>query len=122
MKITDQGQIYFLHTSTGVSSWHDPRIPKDLNMDSINGENGQSLNDILGPLPTGWERRETGSGRPYFLDHASRTTQFTDPRLYNNANLRLLLSLCNTNTANNPENNGSSGMTPNLITNSCQKN
>ena len=25
MKITDQGQIYFLHVPTGVSTWHDPR-------------------------------------------------------------------------------------------------
>lgn len=105
MKITEQGQIYFLHVSTGVSSWHDPRIPKDLNMLAVSSNNG-SENDILGPLPTGWERRETSSGRPYFLDHNSRTTQFTDPRLYNNANLRLLLSVSN-NTANNttPENN-----------------
>ena len=114
MKITDQGQIYFLHVSSGVSSWHDPRIPKDLNLQvrsrneqifmllhyryffqAVNSFNGQSLTDILGPLPTGWERRETSSGRPYFLDHTSRTTQFTDPRLYNNANLRLLLSVCN---------------------------
>ena len=95
MKITDQGQIYFLHVSTGVSSWHDPRIPKDVNLQTVNADNGQSLNDTLGALPTGWERRETSSGRPYFLDHNSRTTQFTDPRLYNNANLRLLLSVCN---------------------------
>ena len=29
----------------------------------------------------GWERRETNSGRPYYVDHNSRTTQFTDPRL-----------------------------------------
>ena len=95
MKITEQGQIYFFHVSTGVSSWHDPRIPKDVNLRVLNGDNGQSLNDTLGALPTGWERRETSSGRPYFLDHNSRTTQFTDPRLYNNANLRLLLSVCN---------------------------
>lgn len=23
-----QGQVYFLHTQTGVSTWHDPRIPR----------------------------------------------------------------------------------------------
>ena len=101
MKITDQGQIYFLHVPTGVSSWHDPRIPKDLNLQTLCGGDGdRSLDDVLGTLPSGWERRETSSGRPYFLDHASRTTQFTDPRLHNNANLRLLL-----NTANSSENN-----------------
>lgn len=99
MKITDQGQIYFLHVPTGVSTWHDPRIPKELNVLAISlGDEDSTRN--LGPLPTGWERRETSSGRPYFLDHASRTTQFTDPRLYNNAVLRRLMSL-NKNTANN---------------------
>ena len=101
MKITDQGQIYFLHVPTGVSSWHDPRIPKDLNLQTL-CDGDRSLDDVLGAMPSGWERRETTSGRPYFLDHASRTTQFTDPRLYNNANLRLLL-----NTANASENNTS---------------
>lgn len=98
MKITEQGQIYFLHVPTGVSSWHDPRIPKDLNLQTL-CDGDRSLDDVLGTLPSGWERRETSSGRPYFLDHASRTTQFTDPRLHNNANLRLLL-----NTANSSEN------------------
>ena len=113
MKITDQGQIYFLHVPTGVSTWHDPRIPKDLNVQALNqgsantsssGDatatpNRSTLDEILGPLPTGWEKREN-NGRPYFIDHNSRTTQFTDPRLYDNAILRRLLSACN-NTANN---------------------
>ncbi|NXW06324.1 SMUF1 ligase, partial [Fregetta grallaria] len=79
-RTTVQGQVYFLHTQTGVSTWHDPRIPrkkkkiiKDLN--SVNC-------DELGPLPPGWEVRSTVSGRIYFVDHNNRTTQFTDPRLH----------------------------------------
>uniref|UniRef100_A0AAX7U5R6 HECT-type E3 ubiquitin transferase n=1 Tax=Astatotilapia calliptera TaxID=8154 RepID=A0AAX7U5R6_ASTCA len=35
----------------------------------------------LGPLPPGWEIRNTATGRVYFVDHNNRTTQFTDPRL-----------------------------------------
>jgi E3 ubiquitin ligase SMURF1/2 len=116
MKITDQGQIYFLHVPTGVSTWHDPRIPKDLNLHAINGDSGRSLDDFLGPMPTGWERRETSSGRPYFVDHNSRTTQFTDPRLPNNANLRQLLS---SNTAAKPTQTSS---TPAVATNSSSSN
>uniref|UniRef100_A0A2K6BM78 HECT-type E3 ubiquitin transferase n=1 Tax=Macaca nemestrina TaxID=9545 RepID=A0A2K6BM78_MACNE len=27
-RTTVQGQVYFLHTQTGVSTWHDPRIPE----------------------------------------------------------------------------------------------
>uniref|UniRef100_A0A8C0Y6T7 E3 ubiquitin-protein ligase n=1 Tax=Cyprinus carpio carpio TaxID=630221 RepID=A0A8C0Y6T7_CYPCA len=69
-RTTVQGQVYFLHTQTGVSTWHDPRIPRDLNSVSC---------EELGPLPPGWEIRSTVSGRIYFVDHNNRTTQFTDP-------------------------------------------
>ncbi|XP_074647220.1 E3 ubiquitin-protein ligase SMURF2-like isoform X2 [Tubulanus polymorphus] len=70
-RTTQQGQVYFLHTSTGVSTWHDPRVPRDL----------PSLSDEeLGPMPPGWEIRTTASGRVYYVDHNNRTTQFTDPR------------------------------------------
>jgi len=73
MRTTAQGQIYFHHLGSGVSSWHDPRLPRD----------GESLVEglELGTLPPGWEKRETSSGRNYFVDHHNRTTQFTDPRL-----------------------------------------
>lgn len=27
-RTTQQGQVYFLHTQTGVSTWHDPRVPR----------------------------------------------------------------------------------------------
>uniref|UniRef100_A0A8C9VNY9 E3 ubiquitin-protein ligase SMURF1 n=1 Tax=Scleropages formosus TaxID=113540 RepID=A0A8C9VNY9_SCLFO len=77
-RTTQQGQVYFLHTQTGVSTWHDPRVPRDLS--NVNCEE-------LGPLPHGWEIRNTATGRVYFVDHNNRTTQFTDPRL--SANLHL---------------------------------
>uniref|UniRef100_A0A3B5BHY3 HECT-type E3 ubiquitin transferase n=1 Tax=Stegastes partitus TaxID=144197 RepID=A0A3B5BHY3_9TELE len=79
-RTTQQGQVYFLHTQTGVSTWHDPRVPRDLS--NVNCEE-------LGPLPPGWEIRNTATGRVYFVDHNNRTTQFTDPRL--SANLTELL-------------------------------
>ncbi|KAJ6656481.1 hypothetical protein lerEdw1_003769 [Lerista edwardsae] len=78
-RTTQQGQVYFLHTQTGVSTWHDPRVPRDLS--NINCEE-------LGPLPPGWEIRNTATGRVYFVDHNNRTTQFTDPRLSANLHLR----------------------------------
>uniref|UniRef100_A0A8C5AQ72 HECT-type E3 ubiquitin transferase n=1 Tax=Gadus morhua TaxID=8049 RepID=A0A8C5AQ72_GADMO len=81
-RTTQQGQVYFLHTQTGVSTWHDPRVPRDLS--NVNCEE-------LGPLPPGWEIRNTATGRVYFVDHNNRTTQFTDPRL--SANLHLVLNL-----------------------------
>ena len=84
MKRTDQGQLYFLHVPTGVSTWHDPRIPRDVNLAVIlreDEDDARTEAEILGQLPPGWERRETSTGRPYYVDHSTRTTQFTDPRL-----------------------------------------
>ncbi|XP_042242160.1 E3 ubiquitin-protein ligase SMURF1-like isoform X5 [Homarus americanus] len=72
MRTTQQGQVYYYNIHTGTSTWHDPRVPRDL---------GQVNIDEIAPLPGGWELRHTPSGRPYFLDHTNRTTQFTDPRL-----------------------------------------
>ncbi|KAK4319419.1 hypothetical protein Pmani_009653 [Petrolisthes manimaculis] len=72
MRTTQQGQVYYYNIHTGTSTWHDPRVPRDL---------GNVNMDDLGPLPSGWELRHTPSGRPYYLDHSNRTTQFTDPRL-----------------------------------------
>uniref|UniRef100_A0A8C9Z0S9 HECT-type E3 ubiquitin transferase n=1 Tax=Sander lucioperca TaxID=283035 RepID=A0A8C9Z0S9_SANLU len=80
-RTTQQGQVYFLHTQTGVSTWHDPRVPRDLS--NVNCEE-------LGPLPPGWEIRNTATGRVYFVDHNNRTTQFTDPRLSANLHLQAL--------------------------------
>ncbi|VVT46542.1 uncharacterized protein SAPINGB_P001265 [Magnusiomyces paraingens] len=34
----------------------------------------------LGELPVGWEQRVTPEGRPYFVDHNTRTTTWVDPR------------------------------------------
>ncbi|CAL1703794.1 unnamed protein product [Somion occarium] len=34
----------------------------------------------VGPLPAGWEERYTPEGRPYYVDHNTRTTTWVDPR------------------------------------------
>ncbi|KAG1714616.1 E3 ubiquitin-protein ligase SMURF2 [Nymphon striatum] len=91
MRTTQQGQVYFYHTRTGVSTWHDPRVPRDLSNINV---------DDLGPLPPGWEMRNTASGRVYYVDHNNRTTQFTDPRLSHSLVLQNVM-----NTNNNSNNN-----------------
>ncbi|SAM01374.1 hypothetical protein [Absidia glauca] len=40
----------------------------------------QTTNVATGPLPAGWEMRTTSEGRPYFVDHNTRTTTWVDPR------------------------------------------
>uniref|UniRef100_A0A1I8JQ63 Multidrug and toxin extrusion protein n=1 Tax=Macrostomum lignano TaxID=282301 RepID=A0A1I8JQ63_9PLAT len=62
-------QVYFLNRSTGLTTWQDPRVSTVV--DSA----------ALGPLPEGWEERRTATGKPYFVNHAARTSQFADPRL-----------------------------------------
>ena len=37
-------------------------------------------NDVLGPLPPGWEKSLTATGQVYFLNHNNKTTQWEDPR------------------------------------------
>ncbi|KCV69333.1 hypothetical protein H696_03765 [Fonticula alba] len=37
--------------------------------------------DLLRPLPAGWQRARTLEGRVFFVDHNSRTTTWLDPRL-----------------------------------------
>ncbi|KAJ8978251.1 hypothetical protein NQ317_012607 [Molorchus minor] len=94
LRTTQQGQVYFYHIPTGVSTWHDPRIPKDLAPLSL-------ALDHLGPLPPGWEMRQTTSGRIYFVDHNHRTTQFTDPRL-NSQILNNILRRVNVSSSSTP--------------------
>jgi E3 ubiquitin ligase SMURF1/2 len=79
MRTTPQGQVYFYQVDTGVSTWHDPRVPRELIQQGIN------LDELIGPLLNGWEIRQTQSGRQYYVDHNNRTTQFTDPRLVANS-------------------------------------
>nr|XP_022916768.1 E3 ubiquitin-protein ligase SMURF1 isoform X2 [Onthophagus taurus] len=106
VRTTQQGQVYFYHIPTGVSTWHDPRIPKDL------APLGLSL-DQLGPLPAGWEMRHTASGRMYFVDHNNRTTQFTDPRL----NTQILTNIIRTkNHSGTPSNSTPNNSTANNTT------
>jgi len=63
---TPQGQIYFIHLTTGMSTWHDPRF-----------RGIEIPEEDLGPLGEAWEVRYTDHNRKYFVDHINGTTQFT---------------------------------------------
>ena len=45
----------------------------------LGGTNGVTSAGV-GSLPPGWEERHTPEGRPYFVDHNTRTTTWVDPR------------------------------------------
>jgi len=81
---TAKGRPYFVDHNTGTTSWVDPRRQVMTRVMSQNGKNTtlqrQTISD-LGPLPSGWELRLTGSDRVYFVDHSTKTTTWDDPRL-----------------------------------------
>ena len=44
---------------------------------------GGNAEDVLGPLPPGWEKAQTPTGQIYFMNHNNKTTQWEDPRKVN---------------------------------------
>ncbi|XP_077988397.1 E3 ubiquitin-protein ligase NEDD4-like isoform X2 [Glandiceps talaboti] len=61
------------------------------NQQPVRTQSGEALpNSNLGPLPEGWEAQKAPNGRWFFIDHNTRQTSWTDPRLSNRAipNLR----------------------------------
>lgn len=46
----------------------------------INAGTGAATTAGTGALPAGWEERYTPEGRPYYVDHNTRTTTWVDPR------------------------------------------
>ena len=47
---------------------------------TVAGASNNATTAGSGPLPAGWEQRFTPEGRPYFVDHNTRTTTWVDPR------------------------------------------
>jgi E3 ubiquitin-protein ligase NEDD4 len=43
-------------------------------------QEGETNTAGLGSLPAGWEERCNWDGRPYFVDHNTRSTTWVDPR------------------------------------------
>ncbi|EGO23806.1 hypothetical protein SERLADRAFT_439115 [Serpula lacrymans var. lacrymans S7.9] len=113
-RLDERSRPYYVDHNTRTTSWIRPAgvqpqpqqpIPttpsnsfiQPFNIPSNDGS--QTYVDI--PLPQGWEERRTPEGRPYFVDHRTRSTTWTDPRTAHvnpavtastNANLGLLPS------------------------------
>ncbi|KAA3675739.1 NEDD4-like E3 ubiquitin-protein ligase WWP1, partial [Paragonimus westermani] len=64
------------------SSWNPGGIVPS--MTATNTTQPNAAADLYGPLPDGWEQRRDPQGRPYFVNHVSRTTQWEDPRVQGN--------------------------------------
>ena len=77
---TPDGRFYFVDHNTRITTWVDPRRTQPLSVPGTDANATIQVAD-LGPVPDGWEMRTTESGRMYFIDHATKTTTWQDPRL-----------------------------------------
>ncbi|KAL4069938.1 hypothetical protein V8B97DRAFT_1900771 [Scleroderma yunnanense] len=76
---TPEGRPYFVDHNHKTTTWNDPRLANTAVASGLAATNANL--GPLGPLPSGWEMRVTPTGRPYFVDHKTRTTSWDDPRL-----------------------------------------
>ena len=104
-RVDQQNRAYYVDHNTRTTTWQRPHGPSQLSSTagrpaSASGPSrvtspnfnptttvpsATSPTPITGPysdipLPLGWEERRTPQGRPYFVDHHTRTTTWTDPR------------------------------------------
>ncbi|KAJ7288274.1 hypothetical protein C8J57DRAFT_1279672 [Mycena rebaudengoi] len=100
-RIDPQGRTYYVDHSTRTTTWHRPQnptaasrasapapSPSPVRTPSVGvgpaqptaGAPAQTGTYADVPLPLGWEERRTPEGRPYFVDHQTRTTTWVDPR------------------------------------------
>ncbi|KAF5369483.1 hypothetical protein D9758_002754 [Tetrapyrgos nigripes] len=99
-----QGRNYYVDHSTRSTTWHrpgsnNPNNPRpaqqqqqqqqptqpparniSVSSSTTPSPSPQSDQYTDVPLPQGWEERRTAEGRPYFVDHNTRTTTWIDPR------------------------------------------
>jgi E3 ubiquitin-protein ligase NEDD4 len=99
-RIDPHGRTYYVDHSTRTTTWHRPQAPNTANrppqqtqtpartasaaasMGSTVAPSSATSSSAYAdvPLPLGWEERRTPEGRPYFVDHHTRTTTWVDPR------------------------------------------
>ncbi|KAF8338279.1 uncharacterized protein EI90DRAFT_2908891 [Cantharellus anzutake] len=84
-RFTETGRPYFVDHNARTTSWRDPRLGSgSLRVQNRSGiESRFTIDQVraLGPIPAGWEMRITSdNSRIYFVDHATRSTTWRDPR------------------------------------------
>ncbi|KAJ7095822.1 hypothetical protein B0H15DRAFT_1019885 [Mycena belliarum] len=103
-RIDAVGRTYYVDHSTRTTTWHRPQAqpvtprapaPAPAPTPQLGPSPARTPSVAAGsppapvaayadvPLPLGWEERSTPEGRPYFVDHQTRTTTWVDPRRAN---------------------------------------
>ncbi|XP_070617813.1 LOW QUALITY PROTEIN: NEDD4-like E3 ubiquitin-protein ligase WWP2 [Erythrolamprus reginae] len=98
-RVDPRGRHYFVDHNTRTTTWQRPTAEYVRTYEQWQSQRNQlqgamqqfsqrflyqpsgpaADNDPLGPLPSGWEKRQD-NGRVYFVNHNTRTTQWEDPR------------------------------------------
>ncbi|KAF8442842.1 hypothetical protein L210DRAFT_3611380 [Boletus edulis BED1] len=84
------GRSYYVDHNTRATTWHRPVSPSEApsyhpplsSHSQPHPPQHPSSSGVYAdvPLPEGWEERRTPEGRPYFVDHRTRSTTWNDPR------------------------------------------
>ncbi|EPQ55532.1 HECT-domain-containing protein [Gloeophyllum trabeum ATCC 11539] len=98
VRMDPRGRQYYVDHNTQTTTWHRPGAPAVQASPSYStvratsaGSRGHTDSPLPGDhpaesqqadvrLPDGWEERRTPEGRPYFVDHNTRSTTWLDPR------------------------------------------
>ncbi|KAJ3355309.1 hypothetical protein HDU83_003604 [Entophlyctis luteolus] len=90
------GRQYFIDHNTRTTTWLDPRLPParetpatsaaaatsdSATSDEKLRQKEQHLENMFGPLPSGWEMRITADNKIYYVDHNTKRTTWDDPRI-----------------------------------------
>ncbi|XP_006006818.1 NEDD4-like E3 ubiquitin-protein ligase WWP2 isoform X2 [Latimeria chalumnae] len=98
-RVDQRGRYYYVDHNTRTTTWQRPTAEYVRSYEQWQSQRSQLQgamqqfsqrflyqspgappdNDPLGPLPSGWEKRQD-NGRVYFVNHNTRTTQWEDPR------------------------------------------
>ncbi|XP_040269849.1 E3 ubiquitin-protein ligase NEDD4 isoform X2 [Bufo bufo] len=98
-KQDEKGRSYYIDHNTRTTTWEKPvvqkpapvemsqtsptqNVPSGRQQQSPSYESTkQTVDQDLGYLPKGWEMRRAPSGRPFYINHITKTTTWEDPRL-----------------------------------------
>ncbi|KAM6257743.1 E3 ubiquitin-protein ligase NEDD4 isoform 1-T1 [Porphyrio hochstetteri] len=109
----EKGRSYYIDHNSRTTTWIKPvvqiametgqlsgtqsisigRQPQATSSDSSQQSSQQQPEAEQGFLPKGWEVRHAPNGRPFFIDHNTKTTTWEDPRLKISAHPRRKTSL-----------------------------
>ncbi|XP_018110947.1 E3 ubiquitin-protein ligase NEDD4 isoform X3 [Xenopus laevis] len=95
-KQDDKGRSYYIDHNSRTTTWEKPivqgpmetsqpssihNVPAILQLQRTTSESAQLSKTEQGFLPKGWEVRHAPSGKPFYINHVTKTTTWEDPRL-----------------------------------------